>query len=119
MIKPLMAKMESDVDQKSASHTGRYNAALLFPLILIAGLNILDSLFTMMILDNKGREVNPIVLSVIELYGDGFWIWKFGIVSTGIIICCLFSRFKLAKSVILSTSSFYLIVVMYQMILLQ
>jgi hypothetical protein len=34
-----------------------------------------------MILDLKGWEANPVVHTVIILYGTKFWIWKFSIVS--------------------------------------
>lgn len=52
----------------------RYGARLLFFLVLIIGLNILDSFFTMIILECGGYEVNPIVRSAIEVYGDDFWV---------------------------------------------
>ena len=42
----------------------RYSAPLFFLLVSITGLNVLDSLFTMMILDLKGWEANPVVRSV-------------------------------------------------------
>ena len=60
----------------------RYSSTLFFFVILILGLNVLDVLLTVMILDLKGwEELNRIVRSVIETHGDRFWIWKFGIVS--------------------------------------
>src|SRR5512147_3132035 len=68
-------------DQEKGGYVDRYGARLFFFLILIVGLNILDSFFTMIILDCGGSEVNPIVRSAIEVYGDDFWVWKFLIVS--------------------------------------
>ena len=68
-------------DQERGGYTDCYSEGLFFILILIVGLNSLDSLFTMIILDRGGWELNPIVRSVIELYGDGFWVWKFFIIS--------------------------------------
>ena len=96
----------------------RYSSALLILLVLVVGLNILDSLFTMMILDSKGVEVNPIVGAVIELHGDKFWIWKFGIVSFCLVLLCLHSTFKWTRGVIIVLSSIYLAVVIYQLFLL-
>lgn len=96
----------------------RYHPGLLFFLILISGLNILDSSFTMMILDYGGREVNPIVEAVMNLWGDGFWIWKFAIVSASLVILCLHSKHRMAKTAIGSLSLLYSGVVSYQMILL-
>ena len=96
----------------------RYHPGLLFFLILISGLNILDSSFTMMILEYGGREVNPIVEAVMNLWGDGFWIWKFAIVSASLVILCLHSKYRMAKTAIGSLSLLYSGVVSYQMILL-
>jgi hypothetical protein len=49
-------------------------------LVLFVGLNILDSFLTMMILmEGVRRQIH--VRSVIQLHGDRFWIWKFGLLS--------------------------------------
>ena len=105
-------------EQEQGGYVDRYSSALLILLVLVVGLNILDSLFTMMILDSKGVEVNPIVGAVIELHGDKFWIWKFGIVSFCLVLLCLHSTFKWTRGVIIVLSSIYLAVVIYQLFLL-
>ena len=105
-------------DRRQGGYVDRYHPGLLFFLILISGLNILDSSFTMMILDYGGREVNPIVEAVMNLWGDGFWIWKFAIVSASLVILCLHSKYRMAKTAIVSLSLLYSGVVSYQMILL-
>ena len=85
---------------------------------MIVGLNILDALFTMTILDLKGWEANPVVRSVIQLHGEKFWIWKFALVSFCLVLLCLHSRFKLVRGMIIFLSSVYLVVVLYQLFLL-
>jgi hypothetical protein len=85
---------------------------------MIVGLNILDALFTITILDLKGWEANPIVRSVIQLHGQKFWIWKFVLVSFCLVLLCLHSRFRLVRGAILFLSSVYLVVVLYQLFLL-
>jgi len=105
-------------EQEQGGYVDRYSSALLILLVLVVGLNILDSLFTMMILDSKGVEVNPIVGAVIELHGDKFWIWKFGIVSFCLVLLCLHSTFKWTRGAIIVLSSIYLAVVIYQLFLL-
>lgn len=94
----------------------RYNPALLFFLILITGLNFLDSCFTMMILEKGGRELNPIVDSAITLMGTDFWIWKFLIVSVSLTILCLHSQFAGVKLAIFSLCSLYVGLVCYQLV---
>ena len=106
------------VDQQRGGYIDRYSPELFFFLILIVGLNILDALFTMMILDFGGREVNPIVDSVISLHGDKFWVWKFAIVSVSLVLLCIHSRFRLVKELIIAIGCLYIVVVAYQVFLL-
>ena len=96
----------------------RYSSVVFFFLVLTLGLNILDSLFTMMIIDLKGREVNPVVQSIMTLYGSDFWIWKFGIVSLSLILLCILSDLKIVKGIIVMLSTVYFTVVLYQLFLL-
>jgi hypothetical protein len=85
---------------------------------LILGLNILDILFTIMILDHKGWELNPIVQSAMDIYGDRFWIWKFVLVSTSVTLLCLHSKFKAVNQMILVLSLIYLLTILYQISIL-
>ena len=105
-------------DQTRGRSLTRYSPFIFFFIVLILALNVLDSLFTLMILDGMGRELNPVVRSAIDLFGDRFWIWKFAIVSFSIVFLCLHSKFKVVKGVIVSLSSIYLTVVLYQIFLL-
>jgi len=105
-------------DRQGGSYVDRYSSTLLFFLIAIVGLNLLDAFFTMMILDLKGWEANPVVRSVISLYGTKFWIWKFSIVSVSLALLCLHSRFRLVKEIIIAIGCLYVIVVAYQIFLL-
>jgi hypothetical protein len=105
-------------EQQKGGYVDQYSSVLFFFLVLIVGLNILDAFFTLMILDLKGWEANPIVRSVIDLYGTEFWIWKFSIVSCSLALLCLHSRFRLVKEVIIGIGCIYVAVVAYQIFLL-
>ena len=105
-------------DQAKGGYIDRYSSTLFFFVILILGLNVLDVLFTVMILDLKGWELNPVVRSAMETHGDGFWIWKFGIVSASLVLLCLHSKFKPVRAVIVALSSIYVLVILYQIFLL-
>ena len=105
-------------DQQQGGYVDRYSSALLFFLISIIGLNVLDAFFTLMILDLKGWEANPVVQSVINLYGTKFWIWKFSIVSISLALLCLHSRFRLVRELIVAIGCLYFMVVVYQIFLL-
>ena len=101
-------------EKERGGYVDYYEWGLLLPLVLISGLNILDSLFTMIILEDGGWEINPVVRSVIQLYGDRFWIWKFAIVSLPLILLCLHSKFRLVITIIFGISVIKIAIVLYQ-----
>ncbi len=105
-------------DQGKGGYVDRYSPRLLFFIVLMMGLNILDVLFTLMILDHKGWEFNPIVRSAIEIHGDQFWVWKFSIMSLSLILLCLHSKFRMAKMAIVALCSVYFLVILYEIVLL-
>jgi hypothetical protein len=104
-------------DKKGGGYVDRYGPGLLILLTLAVGSTVLDALFTMMILDDGGWEVNPVVRSVIQLYGDRFWVWKFVIVSVPLVLLCLHSKFKLVIPVLLGISAVNIIVILYEILL--
>jgi hypothetical protein len=85
---------------------------------LVAGLNVLDAWFTMIILDDGGWEVNPVVHSVIQLYGDRFWVWKFAMVSVPLILLCLHSKFRMVLAIILGISALITTTALYEIYLI-
>lgn len=101
-------------DQEKLRYVDRYSPALFFLLLLILGLNILDSFFTMMIMDLGGVELNPIVRFFMNFHGYKFWIWKFVIVAISLVFLCFHRGFKLIRTVVIFISAIYLLLVAYQ-----
>jgi hypothetical protein len=106
-------------EQLTGGYVDRYGLTLFIFLILIAGLNVLDALFTIIILESGGLEVNPLVQWAIDTYGDRAWELKIALVSFGAIMLCLHSRFRMAKVYIIVAAVLYSGVVMYQLVLLR
>ncbi len=104
-------------EQERGGYIDRYHSGLLILISLAVGLNVLDALFTMMILDDGGWEINPVVRSVIQLYGDRFWVWKFVIVSFPLTLLCLHSKFRLVIPIILGITAISVTVILYQIFL--
>ena len=96
----------------------QYSPDLLIALTLIVGLNVLDAFFTMIILDQGGSEVNPLVQLAMDAWGERFWFWKFAVVSSNIVLLCLCSHLKYVKAFIFGICFLYIAVVMYQILLL-
>jgi hypothetical protein len=105
-------------DLAKGGYVDRYSATLFFFLVLIIVLNILDSFLTLMILDARGWELNPVVRSVIDLYGYEFWIWKFFFVSGCLLLLSLHSKVRRVKAAFVFISLLYLSTVLYQIYLL-
>ena len=105
-------------DQGTGRYVDRYGPGLLFLLVLILGLNVLDAFLTMLILEDGGSEINPVVCSAIQLYGDRFWVWKFVMVSVPLILLCLHSKFRLVIPVLLGISAIYMTVILFQVFLI-
>jgi len=103
-----------ELNREKGGYFDIYSAGLLFLIVLIVWLNIFDSLFTMMIPDLRTWDVNPFVRSVIELYRDEFWVWKFAIVSVPLILLCIHSKFRLAMTAILGVCTVKIVVLLYQ-----
>lgn len=106
----------SEVGREEGGHIDLFSAGLLFLIILIVGLDILDSLVTTMVLDLGKWGINPVVRSLIEIYRDMFWASKFTIVSIPLILLCIRSKFRLAMPVILSICVIKVFVLVYQFI---
>jgi hypothetical protein len=62
--------------------------------------------------------MNPVVRSVIHLYGDRFWVWKFVMVSVPLILLCLHSKFRLVMPVLWGISVLYMTVILFQVYLI-
>jgi len=106
-------------DQQAGGYVDRYGPNLFLALTLILVFNVLDAWFTIVILHHGGEEVNPIVQAVIETYGDGFWLWKFGMVSFNLMILCLHSKYKPVNFLIILITLIYMGVIAYQIMLLK
>ena len=106
-------------DQRKGGYVDCYGQSLFFYLLVIAGLNILDAFFTIIILESGGWEVNPIVRWAIDSYGSNAWCLKFAVVSCGAILLCLHSHFRMAKVSIMVIAVLFSGIVMYQLLLLR
>ncbi len=104
-------------DLERGGYVDRYHSGLLILLTSAVGLTVLDALFTMMILDDGGWEVNPVVGSAIQVFGDRFWIWKFALVSVPLILLCVHSKFRFVMPVMFGIITINILVIVYQIFL--
>jgi hypothetical protein len=105
-------------DQEKGGYIDRYGHGLFLWVLLFFVLNIFDCVFTRIILDGGGHEVNPFIHWLIATCGDHFISWKLAIISGSIIILCLHSKHRIVKPVFYFSMVIYFVVVIYQMILI-
>ena len=105
-------------DRYAGGYVDHYSSKLFIVMVAILGLNVLDVILTMVILEHRGFELNPVVRSAIEVYGDRFWVWKYGIVSACLLLLCLHIKFRGVKQIIMLICFIYFTVVFYQLFLM-
>jgi hypothetical protein len=105
-------------DRLRGGYVDRYSPRLFSLLFLIVGLNVLDAVFTCMILDCGGVELNPVVDWAITMFGDHFIIWKLAVSGLSLSLLCLHSKFRIARPVIAAVVILYSGVVAYQIVLI-
>ena len=105
-------------DRLRGGYVDRYGHRLFTVLLWIVVLNIFDALFTHMILDSGGTELNPVADWAIATFGNHFIVWKLGVIGCGLLLLCLHSKFLIAKAVIAMAVILYSGVVFYQIVLM-
>jgi len=105
-------------DRLRGGYVDRYGHRLFTVLLWIVVLNIFDALFTHMILDCGGTELNPVADWAITAFGNHFIVWKLAVIGFGLLLLCLHSKFRIAKAVIAMAVILYSGVVFYQIVLM-
>jgi hypothetical protein len=96
----------------------RMSPAMFFLAVLVVTLNITDALFTQVILDHGGHEVNPLARAAIASLGDNFWIWKYALVSLSVILLSSHVHLRLARVSLAVAAFMYMGVTVWQLILI-
>lgn len=105
-------------DQEKAGYIDRYDYGLLIWALTLFALNIVDAAMTHVIVDRGGYEVNPFMRWLMKNWGNHFISWKLAVISVAIILVCLHSKFRKVKPLFYFSILVYIIVVIYQMILI-
>ncbi len=106
--------LRREVDQKKGGYVDCYDLKLFFLLILISVLNTFDSVFTSIVLDHGGLELNPIIHASYRLWGDSVWTWKILAMPCLLLFLYLHSKFKRIEIGIVGVSHLYAAVALYQ-----
>ncbi len=105
-------------DRLRGGYVDHYGHRLFTVLLWIVVLNIFDALFTHMILDCGGTELNPVADWAITAFGNHFIVWKLAVIGCSLLLLCLHSNFRIAKAAIAMAVILYSGVVFYQVVLI-
>lgn len=105
-------------DRHRGGYVDRYGHGLFSVLLGLVTLNIFDALFTHMILDVGGSELNPVAAWALAAFGDHFIVWKLSVIGLCVLVLCLLSKFRAAKAALSVAVALYGGVVCYQLVLM-
>lgn len=105
-------------DRLRGGYVDRYSPRLFSVLLGLVLLNIFDALFTHMILDVGGTELNPIAAWALAAFGSHFIVWKIAVIGLCVLVLCLLSKFRAAKAALGVAVALYSGVVCYQIVLM-
>lgn len=99
--------------ESSNTYVDRYSPRLMAVLTLIAGLCLMDALFTLLYIQRGGGELNPIMDAAIRLGVVPFVAIKCGLTFAGLLFLCLHKNFRFVKVIIASVLILYTALLCY------
>ncbi len=105
-------------DRLRGGYVDRYGHRLFGALLGLVVLNMFDALFTHIILDCGGTELNPIAAWALDAFGSHFVVWKLSVIGLCVLVLCLLSKFRAAKAALGVAVALYGGVVCYQIVLM-
>lgn len=90
---------------------------------VITCLSILDSFLTLQIIERGGIEVNPLMITLLEINDTAFIFGKIAITSTCLVFLLIHIKFKVLRlfsmsTFLISTACFYALLIAYELTLL-
>ncbi len=95
------------------TYVDRYSGRIMAILVLIAGLCVLDALFTLLYLQRGGSELNPLMDAAIRAGVIPFILIKCGLTFVGITFLCLHKNFRFVRLIILGVLLLYVVLMGY------
>ena len=99
--------------EREGSFVDRYSRRLWLLILWVAIMNMADSFFTIIHLQNGGIELNPIAAALLESGRTGFVIWKSSLIAVPLLVLCVHKNFVLARVGILAAAATYTALCVY------
>jgi hypothetical protein len=83
--------------EEEGSFVDLYGVRLLLVILWIALMNVADSFFTLIHLQNGGTEVNPVAALLLSTGLSSFVLLKSGLIAVALCVLCVHKNFNLAR----------------------
>ncbi len=102
-----------------SSFVDRYSQRLWAILLWIGLMNLADSFFTLIHLQDGGIELNPFAAMLLRTGRSGFVIAKAVLIGVALLVLCVHKNFGLARAGLLLAAGAYTLLVCYHLALFQ
>jgi len=84
--------------ERETSFVDQYDIRLWLIVLWVSLMNIADSFFTLVHLQNGGIEANPFAAALLETGRTGFVLWKCGLISAALVVLVIHKNFLVARA---------------------
>ena len=99
--------------EREGSFVDRYSRRLWLLILWVAVMNMADSFFTIVHLQNGGIELNPVAAALLESGRTGFVVWKSTLIAVPLLVLCVHKNFALARLGIIAAAVTYTALCVY------
>ncbi|MEY2785952.1 MAG: hypothetical protein RL277_2164 [Planctomycetota bacterium] len=102
-------------EERHASFVDLYGTRLWLLVLWVALMNIADSFFTLIHLQNGGIEANPVAAALLETGRSGFVLWKCGLISVALLVLTVHKNFAIARAGLKVSAVVYTVLCLYHL----
>lgn len=101
--------------EDAESFVDLYGVRLWLALLWVALMNVADSFFTLIHLQNGGSEVNPVAGALLATGLPWFVLLKSGLIAVALLVLCLHKNFHLARIGLWVAATAYTLLLLYHL----
>jgi hypothetical protein len=106
-------------DEKEGSFVDRYSTRLWFMILWVSLMNVADSYFTLVHLQNGGIELNPVAAWLLETGRTRFVFYKTLLIGLALVVLCVHKNFFLARVGLWTATATYTALLLYHLSLFE
>lgn len=104
-------------EELEGSFVDLYGTRVWLLVMWVALLNVADSFFTLIHLQNGGSEANPVAAAMLLTGTVPFVLLKSGVIAVALLVLCVHKNFRLARAGLWIAASTYTLLLCYHLLL--